>query len=143
MSVQVVNGVLYGADERIADWVSRRTTGLPFEDYVAMGVMADGKVVAGVVWHHYRGHEIEVSAAADSPRWARKGVLRQLALYPFVQLGCVRVSAFATSDNPRSQRLIEGLGATLEGRLRRAFDGERDILAYSLLRDECRWIPHG
>lgn len=140
----IVDGVLYGADARIADWVQRKTGVDPFpEGTAAMGVMHRGKVVAGIVWHDYRGHDIHLTVAADSPRFCRPAVLRQLARYPFVQLGCARITSIVSSRNHAAIRFNEGLGMSLEGVLRRGFDGTHDALVYGVTRDDCRWIPDG
>lgn len=136
-----MNGVLYGADDDIAAWVHRRVEGVdPFPDgTVAMGMLHRNKVVAGVVFHDYRGYDISITVAADSPRWARRGVLRQLAKYPFTQLGCVRLTSIVSSENHRAQRLNLGLGMTLEGTQRRGFDGVHDALLFGVLREQCEW----
>ena len=139
---QVVNGVLYGADEKIARWVSSKIPhggGIDVEKAVAMGIMAGGKVVAGCVWHNFRGHDIEAGLAADSPRWCRRATLRQLFTYPFLQLGCVRVTALTGSSNTRMQRFLEGIGFKPEGCVRQGFVTE-DALIFGMLRAECKWI---
>ncbi len=57
----------------------------------------------------------------------------------FETLGLARVSAARFADNPASGRVLEKLGMTQEGRLRRhAFRGGefRDMVLYGILREE-------
>jgi len=140
MSV-IVDGLMYGAEAIIVPWVQREIEQLqtPFRNPVAVGVMAGGALVGGVVWHDYCGHDINWSGAANSPRWCRPAILRRLFAYPFGQLDCRRITATVTSTNHRTQRLLAGLGFSLEGRLRGAIPDGSDLLVYGLLRTENRW----
>lgn len=138
----IVDGLLYGADAMVADWVKARIPQQtePFHKPVAIGVMVGEELLAGVVWHTYTGHDIHVSCAADSPRWARPRILRNLFAYPFGQLGVRRVTATTDSGNARTRRFLEGIGMTREGVLRQALPDGSDIVIYGLLRGDCRWI---
>jgi RimJ/RimL family protein N-acetyltransferase len=110
----------------------------------AIGVATGGKLLAAIIYSRMEtmphGNMLEVSIAADSPDWCRRGVLRALFHYPFIQLNCVRMHARIGRKNKRARRLIEGLGFRLEGMGRKAYDGRQDAAVYSLLRHECRWI---
>lgn len=58
--------------------------------------------------------------------------------------GARRLYADVDPDNGASVALLEGLGFTLEGRLRQSWDshiGIRDSLIYALLADEWRAVP--
>ncbi len=142
------NGVLYPTPSQsaeIAAWVAARIPHLErgFQDYQALGVVADGEFVAGVVFHHYRPSDgdIEASMAATSPRWCRPAVLRELFAYPFIDLRCERLTLITSRSNTRTRRLCErAFGMKLEGILRRAIGRREDALVYGLLREECRWI---
>lgn len=130
--------LIFGRDEELALWVGLRC-GATFSLYKSIGVELDGSVSAAVVYSNYRDGNIEATIAADDPRWCRKGVLASLFYYPFVQLGCRRITCLIRHDNERSIRLCEGLGFVREGRCRKIF-GEEDGLVYGLIREECRWI---
>ena len=58
----------------------------------------------------------------------------------FEDMGLDMISVTTGPDNERSQRVIEKCGFTYEGTLRRAFrlwdDNIRDLMCYSLMRDE-------
>lgn len=78
------------------------------------------------------------------PRWHGGGVNRRMKLllldHAFGELGMERVQLKTDHMNARSQRAIEGLGATREGVLRRHLrrpDGTwRDTVMYSLIRED-------
>ena len=71
--------------------------------------------------------------------YAREGVARLIDLL-FAE-GHRRIMADADPDNTPSNRLLESLGFTCEGRLRGEWEthiGVRDSLIWGLLRDEWR-----
>lgn len=141
MAGEILDGVLYGADHVVRTFVAARVPGEPdFGAGTALGVVRRGKLVAGVVYHSYRGHDIEVSCAADDPRWAARRALRRLFSYPFRQLGCARITALTGDANLRTQRFLEGLGFRREGFHPLALDGREDLVSYGMRSDDCRWL---
>lgn len=132
--------LLFDHDREIALWVGKRAAVDDFGSCRAIGIVARETIIAGVVYSNYRSGNIEATIAADSPRWARRGTLRALFHYPFVQLGCRRVTCIIAEHNGRSLRLCQGLGFTIEGRHRSLFaDGSAGI-SLGMLREECRWL---
>jgi RimJ/RimL family protein N-acetyltransferase len=137
----IVGSILIGADEMVAAWVSAR---LPeaggFEKYKALGVVRGGKIVGGVVYHHYIGHDIRASVAYENNGLASSGVVRALFAYPFLDLKCARISVMVSRKNKKSRKLIEGLGFKLEGVHPKGMDGINDAFSYGMLKEHCRWI---
>lgn len=134
----------YGADEYVAQWVEHRIPHVRFgrAAFVAIGVLYDNKATAGVIYHNYLPAygNIEMSIAADSPKWASRRIITELLRYPFVQLGCQRVTACVAASNKQSLRLNLGLGFEIEGYVRRGF-GDEDLIVMGLLREEAeKWI---
>jgi RimJ/RimL family protein N-acetyltransferase len=132
--------IVLGQDAAVAGWVAARiphVTG--FKDMAAIGIERAGELVGGVVYHEYRGNDIQMSTAADSRRWLTEGVLRALFVYPFVTLGCERVSAFTPKGSTSTRRFLERLGFVEEGNMRRGFVGD-DCILYGMLKEECKWI---
>lgn len=134
--------VVAGNDAAVAEWVRRRLPGATgFGPSTTLHVVEGGAIIAGVVYHDYLGHDIKMTIAALSPRWALRGVIRALLHYPFRELDCARVSAIAARRNRTSRKLLLGLGFKLEGVARKGFDGVQDAMIYGLLRaDARRWI---
>src|SRR5690349_3238467 len=130
--------LIYGRDAEVAEWVRVRTDVLTFGACAAIGVALDGTLIAGLVYREYTGRDIQLSIAADSPKWCTKRTLRYLLGYPFLQLKCARVTAIVAKKNKRSRTLVERLGFKLEGTIRRAFPKDHGLI-YGMLREECKW----
>jgi RimJ/RimL family protein N-acetyltransferase len=137
-----------GQDAAVAEWVRARIPHMAGGDFgpcVAIGVEDDnGVLVAGAVYHGYSelpgGGDIQMSMAADSARWARKGIIRGLLHYPFVQANCHRVTTITPLANGRALKINRGLGFEVEGRLRRGY-GDDDAVIMGLMREDAhRWI---
>jgi RimJ/RimL family protein N-acetyltransferase len=133
--------LVFGADQFIAHWVAQRVREFNpmHEKYTCIGVADDVRLIAGMVYHQYRGHDLVMTFASDSPKWANKGNLGAFFRYPFGQLGCKRVTTFAARKNKRSRKLIEGVGFKLEGVMRKG-NGDQDAMIYGMLAEECKWI---
>jgi RimJ/RimL family protein N-acetyltransferase len=140
--------ILSGQPDVIARWVEARVPECRgFDTPAGFGVLRGGRLAAGVVFYNYDAHagDIEVIIAAESPRWASREVFWTAFAYPFLQLGCRRVTARVNVSNLRARRLVEGAGFVLEGLMRRAGRDGGDMLVYGMLREECRWVmarPH-
>ena len=135
--------ILAGQAEVIARWVEARVPGYrSFDTPAGFGVLREGRLAAGVVFHNYdaRAGDIEVAIAAESPRWASREVFYTAFAYPFLQLGCRRVTARVPVANMRARRLVEGAGFVLEGLVRSAAPDGGDVLIYGMLKEECRWV---
>ena len=135
--------LIYGRDQDVANWVQARLPEIRngFGQYAAIGVSDDARPIAGVVYHDYRGYDMQLSMASESAHWCSRRTLRALLGYPFNQLMVARITACTGKHNKKLRALVERLGFRLEGRLRRGFDGKRDILVYGMLREEAdRWI---
>lgn len=130
-----------GRDELVAAWVKRRT---PWVDTFglckAIGVYHNGRALAGVVYLNYRETNIEVTIAADDPRWCRKGVLAGLFSYPFIELGVRRMTAIIPASNERSIKLCRGLGFSEEGRHPELFPDGSAGISLGMVRKDCRWL---
>lgn len=132
--------LVLGQDARVADWVAERIVHVDgFSNMAAIGVARAGDLVGGVVYHEYRGNDIQMSTAATSPGWLSEGILRALFAYPFITLKCDRVTAFTPKGSAHSRRFLEKLGFVEEGNMRRGFAGD-DCIVYGMLKEECKWI---
>lgn len=133
--------LLLGMDREIADWVRRR---IPYAPHMeldkcrAIGVVSGGNLLAGVVFNEYQQDygTIAVSVAADSPRWAAKGVIRGILAYPFEQLNVNKVWSAMLHTNERAIRFNKGLGFRQEAVLRDHFGvGKHAVVTRMMRRD--------
>jgi len=130
-----------GHDEIVSKWVAQRIPHVSeFENMKTIGVMSDDDVPIGaVVYHEFRGNDIQMSCAAESKRWLSKGVLAALFDYPFNYLKCIRVTAMTPSRNIGTRSFLEKVGFIQEGIMRKGFIDD-DCVVYGMLRNECKWI---
>lgn len=137
-------GIVYGDDEQVAKWVQAKLPEIRngFGVCVAVGIVDDSQPIAGIVYHDYRPEiSVQMSMASTRPQWCNRRTLRALLSYPFLQLQVARVTVYTGKHNKKLRSLVERLGFELEGRVRRGFDGQKDLLIYGLLREEAeRWI---
>lgn len=139
--MKVVSGldvlVLRYLTEEIGLDISHGTPYIGFAVYTEQNAF-----VAGVVVSNFRGTNCEVSMAAETANWARKGVMRTIFEYIFDTAGCVRCTCIvaSTASTKRTRRFLLGIGFVLEGNMRRAYDGQSDALIFGLLREHCRFL---
>jgi hypothetical protein len=135
--------LLYGSSEHVLLWVADRIDPMPVfgPDAVAIGVMREGRLIAGVVYDRYTGTDMQLSIAADSPRWATRENIASLLSYPYKQLGCARTTLIQSVNNDRARKLAVGLGYEIEGLLRCGWDGHTDALVLgALFEDVAHWF---
>ena len=72
-----------------------------------------GRMVAGLIFHNWEptAGAIEVSAAATSPRWATRAVLKYAFAYCFEHSGCQMVVARISEKNTTARRLWVAFGS--------------------------------
>lgn len=133
-----------GYDAEIGSWVAQQlpdiTGAADFGPYTSLGIVRDGRIVAGVVYYDYRKTDMMMAVAASDPRWLSRSMLREIFDYPFRQMNCQRVSAVIDRRNKRARKLVEGVGFRMEGVLRKALKHNRDAILYGMTKDECKWI---
>lgn len=131
----------FGDDALVAEWVTQRIAHVDsFEGAKTLGVVGDdGSPLGAVVYHEFRGNDIQMSCAAESAAWLSRRILKAIFSYPFVQLKCRRVTAMTPAKNKHTRDFLEGVGFTQEGIMRQGFDSD-DCVVYGMLREECKWI---
>ena len=133
----------------VAAWVAARIPQMAgaadFGACAAIGVEGeDGRPLGGVVFHNYqpRFRNIEVSFAANTPRWLTRNLIRQILSYPFDQLNCARLTAITPKKAASARRFLDVFGFKREGVVRRGF-GTDDAVISGLLKREwarSRWV---
>lgn len=105
--------VIRGYTREVSEWVSDKLGGPDFGNCQALGVVDGWRLVAGVVYHNWNpeGGVIEVSSAAEDPRWASRRILGELWAYPFDLVKCRIAYARMAEGNDRARRLWRAFGA--------------------------------
>jgi len=137
--------ILLGEDKIVGEFVKKHIPHLYLNSYTTIGILSDDKLIAGCVYHRNYADfgDIEMSIAAESPRWATKFNILALLDYPFNQLNCIRVTACSRGKNSRTRGFLEGIGFKQEGVIRRGF-GDDDTIVYGMLKEEAgRWLNLG
>lgn len=71
-------------------------------------------IIAGVVFHNWSPEAgvMEMSAAADSPRWLSRSVLKAMHSYIFADAGCQLAVMRVSEQNERMLRIGKAYGYT-------------------------------
>ena len=121
--------LIYGHDEKIAAW-TQDTFGIrPYKYDMAVGILAHGQLVGSVMWHAYRGHDIEVSYFG--PQTMTLGILRQCARIAVDHFGVSRVTARAVKSNKTMTKGVKKIGFEYEGICHNGY-GDEDAIMYGL-----------
>ncbi len=104
----------------------------------ALGLERDGELIAGVIYEGFNGHNIWMHCAI--PGRMTRDFLHQCFHYPFIELGCKRVSGYVEASNAKARRFDEHLGFKPEARLRGAASDGGDVILYAMTRKGCRYV---
>lgn len=108
-----------------------------------LGLERDGELVAGVLYEGFNHHNIWMHVAAEpGKKWLNKEFLRYCFHYPFVELGCTRVSGYVEASNAEARRFDEHLGFQQEAVLQGAAADGGDVILYVMRRDDCRYLEN-
>lgn len=135
--------LIHGHDAAVAAWVGRHVSPVipDFGPCVAIGVAQGDAMLAGAVYNNWRHPNIEITFAMDSPKWASRRNIACILRYPFVQLRCLRITAFTAAGNDRARAFLTNplIGFVQEGYHPHGFSHD-DAVSYGLLRENCRWV---
>ena len=145
-----MNGVLRNGDIMLTEprapllaWFCART-GQPTTGWENAAIIArvSGLLpVVVILYNQFHRPDIWMHVAAEPGRiWCTPDFLSHIFAYPFVQLDCGRVTALVARSHVRLRKLVTHLGFVEEGILREALPTGDALIAYGMLRRECRWI---
>ena len=123
---------------RVLRFVQQHTPLAACANMSAIGLERDGELVAGVIYEGYNGHNVWMHVAI--PGRITPKFLRYCFHYPFVELGCRRVSGYVEASNARARRFDEHLGFKPEATLRGAASDGGDVILYRMTREDCRYV---
>lgn len=136
--------LVYGKDKELCALASLGLFGCDdaFDDRcIAIGVSLDGKIIASIVYSDYQPDiSVQMSIFSLDKRWATRYNLRQLFLYPFVQLRLKRVAAMCSAQNEGVIMFLKKLGFKHEGTHPAAHHDGGAALSFGMLKSDCRWI---
>lgn len=124
----------------VGAWVAARiphaVSAEAFGPHVTIGVANDDGLIAGIVYHNYiHWHQhCEISFAADTPRFATRGIIRALLSVPFEQYECRTVSLMIPHEAKRVLRFVGGIGFVRRGCLPEFFSPTSHGEIYSMTR---------
>lgn len=137
---QTAPAIAYTYGPHVVAWVQARGDVSDFGPAVGIGLVRHGKLVAGVLYNGYTKGAICMHIATDETRcWLNRDYLWMCFHYPFVQLGCRRVTGLVDEHNLRARRFNEHLGFELETRMEGA-TSDGDLLVYRLWKEDCRFL---
>lgn len=134
--------VLYGADAAIAKWVGDQIEGyIAMPGATALGVVKEGRLVAGVVYERCNGFHVEASIAArPGSVWADRSTLFKLFDYPFGQLGVEAITVTVPGSNLASLNLALKLGFEPQAYVAFAAHDGSPLVVLQQYRNTCRWV---
>lgn len=107
----------------------------------AIGLEKDGELIAGAVYEGFNGHNVWVHLAGiPGRRWMTRQFLHAGFAYPFIQLGCSRISGYVEAWNTDARKLDEHFGYKQEAVLRGAASDGGDVILYVMRREDCRYV---
>lgn len=133
--------LLLGHDQIVSHWVAQHIPHMrgDFGPSSAIGIVDENnQPMAGVVFHDYQEAygTIQLSAAAESPRWATKKLIGAILRYPFRQLRVHKVWTATEHENHRAIKFNKGVGFTQEATLKDHFGtGKHAVICRMLKRD--------
>ncbi len=134
--------VLCGHDADVAEWVAARIPHVESDGFgkcVGVGVVGQtGSLMAGVVFHDYQPAcgTVQLSCAADTPKWASRKIVRAILHVPFMQYACNKVWTATPHQNERAIKFNKGIGFRPEATLRHQFGPKQHAVICSMLRSE-------
>jgi Wiskott-Aldrich syndrome protein len=91
--------LIYGDDERLAAWIGEQLGARFSPPYICIGIVRNGTLAAACLYNNFNLPDVQMTIASTSPRWSTRQVIARLFSYPFLELGCGRVSALTRVHN--------------------------------------------
>lgn len=134
--------LVFGLDQLVAEYVATNLGLVIVPPYTAIGGTVDGNTLCiGAVFNHWNGSNLEISLYG--PGALRRGAIRAVYHYAFVQLGAHRLTATTRRSNKAMQRLLPRFGFQFEGTSKRFFGPSHgdDAIRFVLFPESAqRWM---
>lgn len=147
--MQIIWGGLANPEinDGIAEFVAMLTDATGFGRCTSLGVIADGMLIAGIVYHNWAPNAgvIEISGASTERRWLTRPVLKAMFSYPFLEIGCqtvvMRVSERNKMWNGRGLHRILSAYGFKQFRIPRIRGRDEAEIVHTLSDDD--WMANG
>ena len=140
---EAVSDALWDKDLLTVPWACRGL-GIPPDSlrvFMALAFVRNGKLLGSLLFHDgYAEKDVWWTLYTVHPLWCCRRFLKKAFRAAFVDLNCQRIGLLVRADNTRSLQLVRRLGFREEGRLRHLCADKTDCLAFSMLKEECRWL---
>lgn len=80
-------------------------------------------------------------AARPGAHWATEEFLYHACAYPFLELGCRRVTGLVSRKNKRARKIFEKIGWEFEACLKEQRPDD-DTIVYRMFNDKCKWLDY-
>lgn len=130
-------------NRRISAFIADRcgVPGARWIDYTTVGLLDNRELVAGVLYHEKTESNIVTHIATGSGRRClNREFLWYIFHYPFIELGCIRITAFVRLDNYDSLRFCRHLGFDIEAVLKCTHGPNVHTCCLVMWKDKCRWL---
>lgn len=129
--------LIFGCDDEVAKWASGRL-GFPiFPPFTALGWIDHRGRMGGCVFNNKEAANIDLTFAMDG--LMDRSVMRAIAHYVFVQMGCARVTMKTRKSNKRAIRAARIAGFKYETTLEHWY-GSENGLQFKMTSEQCRWL---
>ena len=135
--------VLRGHDREVREWIRDRI-GPPvcsedsFTDDAALGVLLNGRLVAGIVFHDWypRFRTCELSMASITPVWARPEIIADLLSHPFRVMDVFKLYTCTNAANRLAINVNIHVGFSVDAVLEHQYGPGEDCVICKMLRPD-------
>lgn len=140
MSLAASYRLVLNEKERVGEFVAQHVGNANWGAYTAIGLERHGALLAGVVYDGFTGPNIAMHVSAlPGRRWMVRDYLYAVFAYPFIQLGCRRITGPVSATNTDALRFDFHIGFEYEATLRGAVpDG--DLILLVMWKEKCKWL---
>ena len=109
-------------------------------DMKGLGLERDGELIAGVLYEGWNGRNVWMHVAIAPGARITREYIRHCFRYPFIELGCRRISGYVNASNKAACRFDEHLGFRQEAALIGAAPDGGDVIVYVMWREDCKYV---
>lgn len=111
------------------------------KDYRTFGVMRQGKIIAGVIFHHACiGENVWWTIYSIDKHWCTRRIIKEFMREAFEFLKCRRINLLVDEDNQDCLKFVTRLGFRIEGLLRQFRESGKNCYILGLLKSENKYL---